>query len=63
MFYDFSDEPDVIKFRKDTHVFRHPYKDAMNKREQWSDRKKDLYIRIGIILVTEIFQKSIAMLI
>ncbi len=58
IFYGFLDEADVIKFRKDTHVFRHHDKDTMNEREQWNDSKKDLYIRLGIIIVTGVFQKG-----
>lgn len=61
IFYGFLDEADVIKFRRDTHVFRHHDKGTMNEREQWSDHKKDLYIRLGIIIVTEIFKSDSVM--
>ncbi|SPP27700.1 conserved hypothetical protein [Brochothrix thermosphacta] len=58
IFYGFLDQVKVIKFRKDTHVFRHHDRNTMFEREQWDDEKKDLYIRIGIIIVTEVFQNN-----
>lgn len=61
IFYGFLDEEKVIKFRTDTHIFRHHNKDAMFERAQWDENKKDLYIRIGIVIVTEVFQKKYVM--
>lgn len=55
IFYDFLNESDVKKFRKETHVFRHHDREAINAREGWSKRKKDFYIRMGIIIVTEVY--------
>lgn len=55
IFYDFLNESDVIKFRKETHVFRHHDREAIVSRNGWSERKKDFYIRMGIIIVTEVY--------
>src|SRR5699024_10811470 len=40
IFYGFIDEEKIIKFRKDTHIFRHGFKEAITERREWSEMKK-----------------------
>lgn len=55
IFYDYIDNEDIKKFRNETQVFRHHHEEALEKREQWSKDKKLFYIRLGIIIVTELY--------
>lgn len=54
VFYDFLGNDEVIKFRNDTQIFRHAARETITERKQWSDNKKNFYIRLGIILITNI---------
>lgn len=55
VFYDFFDNKDIMKFRKDTHIFRHASNEALDEKSKWSSDKKQFYIRLGIIMVTAIY--------
>ena len=61
IFYDFLDEEEVKKFRKDTHAFRHGNSEAIGERKSWSDSKKIFYVRLGIIIITNIYNKKIVL--
>ena len=61
IFYDFLDEEEVKKFRKDTHAFRHGNSEAIAERKSWSDSKKIFYVRLGIIIITNIYNKKIVL--
>src|SRR5699024_7075750 len=58
IFYGFIDEEKIIKFRKDTHIFRHGFKEAITERREWSEMKKKFYARFGIILITNVYNNS-----
>lgn len=58
IFYGFINEQKIIKFRKDTHIFRHGSKEAISERREWSDDKKKFYARLGIIIITNIYNNS-----
>ena len=55
VFYDFFDNKDIMKFRKDTHIFRHASNEALDEKSKWSKDKKQFYIRLGIIMITAIY--------
>src|SRR5699024_8681321 len=45
IFYEFINEEKIIKFRKDTHIFRQGSKEAISERREWSEEKKKFYAR------------------
>lgn len=58
-FYGFLNENDIKRFRNETQVFRHASQKTIDERKTWSDEKKIYYIRLGIIMVTNIYKKEI----
>lgn len=58
IFYGFFTESDVKKFRKETQIYRHHSEDISEERQIWTDQKKSTYIRIGIIMISEIYRDS-----
>lgn len=57
IFYNYFENEDIKKYRKDTQIFRHAHHIALEERKKWSKDRKIFYIRLGIIIVTEIYQK------
>jgi len=57
-FYGFIEEDEVKKFRNDTQVFRHGSSQAISERKNWSDDKKNYYARLGIIMITNIYNNK-----
>ena len=55
VFYDFIDSKDIKKYRKDTHIFRHSSTETLKEKNKWSSEKKQFYIRLGIIIITTIY--------
>lgn len=55
VFFGFLNNKDVMKYRKDTHIFRHASTETLDEKVKWSNDKKQFYIRLGIILITEIY--------
>lgn len=55
LFYGFIDNTDVMQYRKDTHIFRHASNESLDEKSKWSNDKKRFYIRLGIILITAIY--------
>lgn len=55
LFYGFVGNKDIKKFREDTQIFRHTTDRTFKERELWSENKKLFYIRLGIMLVIEIY--------
>lgn len=55
VFYGYFDTKDIMKYRKDTHIFRHASSEALEEKNKWSKEKKQFYIRLGIIMVTAIY--------
>ncbi|WP_426366706.1 hypothetical protein [Mammaliicoccus lentus] len=55
VFYGFFDNNDIMKYRKDTHIFRHASNEALEEKSKWSNEKKQFYIRLGIIIITAIY--------
>lgn len=55
VFYGFFNNKDIIKYRKDTHIFRHASNEALEERNKWHKDKKQFYIRLGIIMITAIY--------
>ncbi|ULX29183.1 hypothetical protein H5U44_14455 (plasmid) [Staphylococcus aureus] len=54
VFYGYIDNKDIMKYRKDTHIFRHSSTETLKEKSKWSKEKKQFYIRLGIIIVTAI---------
>ena len=54
IFYGFLNNDDVIKFRKETQMFRHASPTSMQERENFSKEKKEFYVGVGILIVTAI---------
>ncbi|MGC9651008.1 hypothetical protein ACO2FA_13090 [Staphylococcus warneri] len=55
VFYEFLNNTDIMKYRKDTHIFRHASTEALEEKSKWSNAKKQFYIRLGVIMVTAIY--------
>ncbi|EWA83251.1 hypothetical protein ACVCGQ_14745 (plasmid) [Staphylococcus aureus] len=55
VFYDFLNNKDIMKYRKDTHIFRHASTEALEEKNKWSNDKKQFYIRLGVIMITAIY--------
>lgn len=55
LFYGFIDNTDVMQYRKDTHIFRHASNESLDEKSKWSNDKKRFYTRLGIILITAIY--------
>ncbi|CAG7915082.1 hypothetical protein [Mammaliicoccus sciuri] len=55
VFYDFLNNKDIMKYRKDTHIFRHASTEALVEKSKWSNDKKQFYIRLGVIMITAIY--------
>ncbi|MEW8965695.1 hypothetical protein ABGA96_11050, partial [Staphylococcus arlettae] len=55
VFYGFINNEDIIKYRKDTHIFRHSSTETLKEKRKWSKEKKQFYIRLGIIIITAIY--------
>lgn len=56
VFYVFLNNKDVMKYRKDTHIFRHASTETLDEKMRWSNDKKQFYIRLGIIMITAIYK-------
>lgn len=54
-FYGFIGEKEVKKFRSDTQIFRHGSRQAISERKSWTDNKKKFYARLGIMIITNIY--------
>lgn len=59
IFYGYLEENDIKNFRNETQIFRHASEVAINERKLWSKTKKIFYIRLGIILVTNISEEDL----
>ena len=44
-----------MKYRKDTHIFRHVSNEALEEKSKRSSDKKQFYIRLGVIMITAIY--------
>lgn len=55
VFYEFLNNTDIMKYRKDTHIFRHASTETLEEKSKWSNAKKQFYIRLGVIMVTAIY--------
>lgn len=55
VFYGFMGEEEVKKFRNDTHIFRHGSSESILERKRWSENNKVFYVRLGIIIITNIY--------
>ena len=58
VFYGFIGEDEVKKFRNDTQIFRHGSNQAISERNSWSDNMKSFYVRLGIIIITNIYNEK-----
>ena len=54
IFYDFLGNESIIKFRKDTQVFRHYSESSIKEREQWDDEKKRYYCMLGLLILNQV---------
>lgn len=59
IFYDYFNNEDLQRFRKETQVFRHAAKGDIDKRRSWSDSKKQFYIRLGVNMITVLHNEMI----
>jgi len=59
IFFGFFDTNSVKKYRADTQVFRHTSEQSLSERNTWTNSKKDFYIKLGIILITQLYQEQI----
>lgn len=55
VFYGFLNNKDIMKYRKDTHIFRHVSNEALEEKSKRSSDKKQFYIRLGVIMITAIY--------
>lgn len=55
IFYNYIDEQKVKQYRKDTQIFRHSSENSLKERKAWSEKKKSFYIRLGILIVNNIY--------
>lgn len=58
VFYGFIGEEEVKKFRNDTQIFRHGSSQAIAERKTWSNSQKKFYARLGIIIITNIYNNK-----
>lgn len=59
IFYNYFDNNDLKRFRKETQIFRHASKSVINERKLWSNDKKQFYIRLGINMITILHKSEI----
>ncbi|RPA60697.1 hypothetical protein EF384_04430 [Aerococcus agrisoli] len=59
IFYKYFSNEDIKRFRNETQVFRHSSPQAIDERNQWDEQKKKFYVRLGIIMVTNIYHSRL----
>lgn len=55
IFFGYLNNEDIKQFRKDTHIFRHGSERSLLERKTWSKKRKEFYVRLGIVIVTNIY--------
>lgn len=58
IFFGYIGNDEVKQFRSDTQIFRHASERSLQERKTWTQQKKEFYVRLGIILITNIYSSK-----
>lgn len=59
VFYGYINNDEIKQFRNDTQIFRHGSERSLQERKIWTQQKKEFYVRLGIMLITNIYNSKV----